>query len=495
MQFHGRFIIALTAVALSWAAKAEASDRALVIGVNQYQNVTPQLHGSVPDAMHFADLLKDEFGFEPQNIKVLTDSDATRSNILSQFRHWIIEGTKPGDRAVFYFSGHGAQVMVPDGAGGKRITSAIVPVDTDRQGNGFILGPEIGSLIKKLHGRKLTVIADSCFSGSITRDPDARANYENAPIKTITPVLPIDLAPSEITDEIIAENKTETRFLDLASKGDVQGGDVAVWSAASLAQVAFDGPDGGVFTSNFIAGLRDGTAENSASARVTASALLSHVREKSEEYCRNAGQNCKDGLTPQLQASDLYLASVLVPYSASPPPSPPPTGPDLVDLAQGVLAHHNDFALSAEILPSPKIKHGAAVQFRIKSAEEGQLLVFDTGPDRKFRRIYPNPYAMAAGRKGLVRAGAALTIPDQSYPFEFTATDDGQGTLIVLVAEKGLDLGPLLQGPAFEPVNNADRNLVAVAAQLQQPVLDPNPQVPNRAHRWAFVTVPYVVEP
>jgi hypothetical protein len=248
-----------------------------------------------------------------------------------------------------------------------------------------------------------------------------------------------------------------------------------------------------VFTSNFIEGLRAKLADNTGAGRVTASGLLSYVRKTSDDYCKRT--QCKDGLTPQLQAADGYLASIIVPYPTSAPPSAPPTGPELVDLVEGVLNHQNDFALSAEILPSQRIKHGTAAQFRIKSAEEGQLLVFDTGPDRKLRRIYPNQYSGAAGRKGLIRGGAPLTIPDESYPFEFTATDDGPGTLMVLVAEKGVDLGPVLQGPAFEPVRDAGRNLVAVAEQLQQPVLNPDPQVPNRARRWAFVTVPYVVEP
>ena len=90
------------------------------------------------------------------------------------------------------------------------------------------------------------------------------------------------------------------------------------------------------------------------------------------------------------------------------------------------------------------------------SAEDGQLLVYDSGPDGKFTRIFPNDYSQASHHDGVVRANAPLTIPDESYPFQFTATDAGPGELLVIVAEKGANLTPLLQGPAFEPTKRPE---------------------------------------
>ena len=95
----------------------------------------------------------------------------------------------------------------------------------------------------------------------------------------------------------------------------------------------------------------------------------------------------------------------------------------------------------------------------------------------------------------MIRADAPLTIPDQSYPFEFTADQSGAGTLLVVVAEKGIDLGPILNGAAFEPAANPAEALTVLAADLSEPIIFADPQVPNRAPRWAFVAVPYLVSP
>jgi hypothetical protein len=251
-----------------------------------------------------------------------------------------------------------------------------------------------------------------------------------------------------------------------------------------------------VFTNAFVAGLRGREADIAGTGKITASNLLAYVRMRSDQFCRSA-ESCTQGFTPELLASDAYRASVLVPFESAPGETPvPPSGPALVELAEGVLAHHNDFHVEAAILPSGRISVGDRVQFRIDSAEAGKLLVLDTGPDGKLRRIFPNDFSVAAGQGGLIRGGKPLTIPDEAYPFEFTATDAGPGTLLVLVAEPGTEFGQLLaDSPAFEAVEAPDKALVAVAAELQEPLLSPDPNLDNRARRWAFVSIPYQIDP
>lgn len=512
MRFDAALAIVFLWLFVGFTAFAEAHDRAMVIGVGQYpgllgpdgQSGGLNLQGPPLDAQNVAAMLVHDLGYREEDVKVLVDAQASRAAILDTFQTWLIDGTAPGDRVFFYFSGHGAEVSLRSG-GKIHLTTGLVPADarsevsaTATTGGGFILGAQLGRLVRKLEGREITIVADACHSGSLTKDANA-ARATNRAIRTITPNGPIDLDPGEITDDLVQESKTGVRLLDFNIRGGEPMPDLAVWSAATIAQLSWDSPTGGIFTNAFIEGLRGRAVNVTGSSKITASALLAYVRDEAKLFCEK-NKECAE-FTPDLIAPDSYRAKVLVPYPSEEPPladdgTVPPDGPQLVDLAQGVLSHTNDFPIAAEVLPSKRVKLNTSVTFGIKSAEAGQLLVLDTGPDGKLRMIFPNPYSKAANRRGEIRAGAPLTIPDESYPFEFTATDAGPGTLIVLVAEEGTDFGAILAGtPAFDALTTPSRNLVALASQLQQPVLDPDPNVPNRARRWAFTTVPYVVEP
>ncbi|MGY2995048.1 caspase family protein [Mesorhizobium sp. URHB0026] len=512
MRLDAALAIVFLWLLVGFTAMAEAHDRAMVIGVGQYPGLLGpdgqaggvNLAGPPIDAQNVASMLVRDLGYREEDVKILIDAQASRATILDTFQTWLIDGTAPGDRVFFYFSGHGAEVSLKSG-GKTHLTTGLVPADARSEvsasaarAGGLILGSQLGRLVRKLDGRDITVVADACHSGSLTKDAN-KGLVSNRAIRTITPNGPIDLDPGEITDDIIQENKTGVRLLDFNVRGGETLPNLAVWSAATIAQYSWDSPSGGIFTNAFVEGLRGRAADTTGSKRVTASALLAYVRDEAKLFCEK-NKECTE-FTPDLIAPDSYRAKALVPYPSEEPPladdgAVPPDGPQLVDLAQGVLSHTNDFQIEAEVVPSDRVKLNSSVKFRIKSAEAGQLLVLDTGPDGKLRMIFPNSYSQAANRKGEIRAGVALTIPDERYPFEFTATDPGPGTLMVVAAEKGTDFEAILAGtPALDALTTPVRNLVAIASQLQQPVLDPNPNVPNRARRWAFTTVPYVVEP
>lgn len=512
MRFHAR-ILALASAMLLGALPAAGGDRALLVGVNDYKDPTiNDLRGTGLDVENVRRLLVEDLAFPQNSIKVLTDADATRAGVFDAIENWLIAGTQPGDRIFLYFSGHGAQVEIPDGNGGVRLTSGLVPHDADSTvaeatagAGGYILGAQLGEVIRRMTGREVTVVVDACHSGSLTRSAGGGTAPEN--VRTITPFGPIELDPSEITEEMITEAKTGLRLLDFNAKDGTPIEGVAVWSAATIAQYSYDSPNGGVFTSAFVNGLRDRRAAFSGDGRVSASSLLAYVREGTSGYCEADPFCSRFGFTPELLAPDAYRASILVPYTpgdvtpideeedSGPVADQQPDATELVDLAEGVFSHQNDFGLDAAILPSARVGLGDSVRFSVRSEATGQIIVLDSGPDGALRRIFPNAYSEAAEREGVVLGGHRLTIPDESYPFEFTATDPGPGSLVVLVTEPGVDLQPLFESSDFEIIDNVERALVAIAAELQEPVLVSDPDTPNRARRWAFVTVPYMVSP
>lgn len=517
MRIHAR-ILAFASALLLGALPAAAGDRALLIGVNDYKDDTiSDLRGPAIDVANIHRLLVETLAFPEAGIKVLTETDATRAGVFNAIDEWLIAGTQPGDRIYIYFSGHGAQVQIPDGDG-VRLTTGLVPYDasssvaqTATSAGGLILGAQLGEAIRRMTGREVTIVVDACHSGSLTRGAEGDDVPDN--IRTITPNGPADLDPADITDALIAEAKTGLRLLDFNSKDGTPMEGVAVWSAATMAQYSYDTAAGGVFTNEFTAGLRDRRGAF-AGDRVSASSLLAYIRGRTETYCASHPKCAALGFTPELLAPDSYRAAILVPYLpggtllVEPVEVAQPEevaeeatdnvdadAPPLVDLAVGVFSHDNDFGLEAAILPGNRVALGDTVRFSVRSGETGQVIVLDSGPDGSLRRIFPNAYSEAAGRNGIVAGGHTLTIPDESYPFEFTATDAGPGSLVVLVTEPGVDLQPLFESSDFEIIQNVDKALVAIAAQLQQPVLDPDPSTPNRARRWAFVTVPYMVAP
>jgi hypothetical protein len=489
------------------ALPAQARDRALVIGVNQYPGLIfggktggKDLSGAVPDAKTFAALLVDVFRFEPGDIRMLVDAQATKENILSGIADWLTAGSGPGDRVVLYFSGHGATAVVEE-AGKMRLTSTIVPADASgdldarvAKVDGMIEGRTLGQLLARLEGRHVTVVADSCNSGSVTRGLLEGPDRTGPRARTITEHVPVNMTREAIQPEMEIEAKTANRFL-VPARG-VGGADVAVWSAATIAQETFDLPDGsgGIFTQSFAEGLRDRKASHAGDGVVTAGGLFQYVRARAQSFCNDVGARCTSaGLTPELQAQPAYLGAVLNPpdsRGAALPTGAARAATEVVNLFQ----HLNDFSLNAEILPGTHLKRGDKVRFRITSAAAGTLMVLDTGPDGKLRQIFPNGRSEQLNKGGHVNADAPITIPDPSYGFSFQATDIGPGVLLALVADQALDLSGIV-GRSLDPKADASTIIAEIADKLDAPKISRDLAIPNGSYHWAFVTVPYAIAP
>ncbi|WP_413165694.1 caspase family protein [Capilliphycus salinus ALCB114379] len=169
---------------------AESTPRklALLVGINQYQD--DPLNGCVNDVRMQQLLLIHRFGFNPQDILILTDKQATRQGILEAFEEHLIKQAKPGDVAVFHYSGHGSRVLDPnpiplkspivDGTG---LNGTFVPVDSSlpagyRNVGGTvddIMGHTLFLLMSAIKTEYFTAVLDSCFSGLKTRDFQVRS--------------------------------------------------------------------------------------------------------------------------------------------------------------------------------------------------------------------------------------------------------------------------------------------------------------------------------
>jgi hypothetical protein len=202
------FILTILAL-LGYSSLQAGTHRALLIGINQYlpqaKNVTIQnrnwsnLDGSVNDIMSVRALLTARFGFQSQHIRILTNQDATREAIMGALASIYAE-SQPGDIVFFYYAGHGSQVYNSKSALEKDLfDESLVPADAWK-GTRDIRDKELNLVFAGMleKGIRLTVIFDSCHSGSITRSQFMPRDFKARVVgrqqdDVADPYVPVDL--------------------------------------------------------------------------------------------------------------------------------------------------------------------------------------------------------------------------------------------------------------------------------------------------------------
>ncbi|MBS0182970.1 MAG: caspase family protein [Nitrospira sp.] len=136
---------------------------ALVIGNDHYRQWTP-LGTAVADAEAMSKVLADRYGFR---ITVLKDAD--RKQILKTLNDYR-KTLSDQDHLLVYYAGHG--FLEPEIDRGYWI-----PVEGDLFDNtDWIEFPAVTDLLELIPARQILVIADSCFSGKLTRSAMGRVN-------------------------------------------------------------------------------------------------------------------------------------------------------------------------------------------------------------------------------------------------------------------------------------------------------------------------------
>ena len=143
--------------------------KALLVGINKYRpDLNADLRGCVNDVENMRTLLIMKFGFDPENIRVIIDDRATRRAIIDRLK-WLINGAVAGDELVFHYSGHGSQVRDRNGDElNDHLDEILCPYDLDWSNP--LTDDILAGLFRKLpKGVFLTMICDSCHSGTMTR--------------------------------------------------------------------------------------------------------------------------------------------------------------------------------------------------------------------------------------------------------------------------------------------------------------------------------------
>ena len=130
--------------------------RALIIGNNNYRHL-PKLRTAINDARTVAAVLEEDYGF---GITLLLDAE--RADIVEAL-DGLTETLVATDNLLIYYAGHGW--LDEDAGRGYWLATDAKP---NRRTN-WVSNATITDTLKTLQAKHVMVIADSCFSGTLTR--------------------------------------------------------------------------------------------------------------------------------------------------------------------------------------------------------------------------------------------------------------------------------------------------------------------------------------
>jgi len=204
------------------AGRSGGSKRALLIGINLYQpqgtkaehtagcqggrcdlHEIKNLEGPLNDVAAIRDLLSSpKFAFDPKNIAVITNpalpptqlpynnlaaSQTTRDGLLSVMQRYLVDLPNRGDTVVFFYAGHGSlrvnskgtKLAIQLGDGTMSHADSTLVASDAWTGNYDIRDREMTRIFHAAldKGVKLTVLLDSCHSGSFTRGVELGKQY------------------------------------------------------------------------------------------------------------------------------------------------------------------------------------------------------------------------------------------------------------------------------------------------------------------------------
>jgi hypothetical protein len=134
---------------------------AIIIGINKYEFVDP-LHYAVNDANSVKELLVDEYGFKEDHIQLITDSDATKDNILQGFNDILLKAGEK-DRVIVFYAGHGETYNLPNGGD----MGYLIPVDGKVE-NLFLSSIPMSTIYQIANmsaAKHILYLVDACYGG------------------------------------------------------------------------------------------------------------------------------------------------------------------------------------------------------------------------------------------------------------------------------------------------------------------------------------------
>lgn len=142
---------------------------ALLIGIN-YRESDCELSGCINDVLKIKDELINKFGYEEQNITLLTEDTVqkpTAQSIIDHITNLVFKTVShPNSELWIHYSGHGASVSDKNSDEADGMDEVIVPLDYEK--SGIITDDTLHQLMQYLPTQtKCICFFDCCHSGTI----------------------------------------------------------------------------------------------------------------------------------------------------------------------------------------------------------------------------------------------------------------------------------------------------------------------------------------
>lgn len=188
---------------------------ALLVGINQYAG-SDHLTGCVTDTELQRELLVARFGFQPEDILLLTDQKATRQAIVTAFTEHLMQQARPNDVVVFHFSGYGSRLALGDP--NKTLQNSLVAADDLLVGGEVpaandLLEETVWLLLRSLPTNKVVAVLDTGYTypgTALQGNLRVRAKLNPSTAQPITEELALQ---EELWQQLISNRRTiATRF-------------------------------------------------------------------------------------------------------------------------------------------------------------------------------------------------------------------------------------------------------------------------------------------
>ncbi len=215
------------------ALASAVGNHALIIGIARYDpktGATP-LPG-VPHDLQSAARIAGAVGVPPSNIRVLTDSFATKAAIVSELKQ-LTSRVSEGGRAMIFFSGHGTRWFDPN------VKGCVEGLFTYE--GGVIVNSEFAELVKTLGDKvdKLIIMFDACHSEGVTS-----ASRTRSASGELSPKFFVRTNDSAESCSRPANQRTRSLFNEARGLG-IQAENIIHISSSRPDEVSFDEPGRG----------------------------------------------------------------------------------------------------------------------------------------------------------------------------------------------------------------------------------------------------------
>jgi len=370
---------------------AEAENRALIIGVGKYRIENASLPGIEQDVENMVKIAQ-QIGFTGNQIKVLRDADATLVNIENAINTWLIQGVKPSDRVLIYFSGHGSYIPDENGDEDDETDEVLLPYDTEQTEKGLknaLVDDRFGELLAKIPSKEVFVLIDACHSGSSTKSVDRNRQeypkffqYPNMPTPTV-------------------------RKGSFARKEAVKAVNHVSLTACRDDETAIATSKGSLFTRGILAAIETALS-------LSQSLNLTTLIEGAARFITQNVSNPSKIHHPTVSGNTTLAQQNLLEE----------------DMAKKLeqLADKADFPISVKT-NKQNFKVGELLEVSCQPDRDGYLNVLNINPqDKQIIVLFPNKYHT----DNFVKAGTTTTIPAREDKFDLPASPPLGKTLIVV---------------------------------------------------------------